>query len=392
MICVKRRLLSVLLAAVTLVSALGVACSAYAADKQAVFNHYSKSGSYKVKTFEFTVDANDYTYKVWYPKDIAKMSKRPIILYCNGTGSTYAMENKTSAILKKAASYGYVCLCNTDENTGTGASMDAGMTKLVEYSKNKNSRLYKKLDLKRVGLAGHSQGATCTLNLTDSSLYTNAKYYKAIYAASLPTNAIEEMQNCPYDSTKVKLPTCLVAGTGMTDAQFISPIDSSLIPSFENIKSDVYLARMKGVEHAGSFEAMHPYMLAWFDYQFYGKALAAKAFTGKYPELKTNPDWQDFRCKIRKKSLDIKNAKGKKGAFYVSWSKLPTANGYKIEYATKKNFKNKKTVTVTGASKVKKTVKKLKAKTYYVRVRAYTRVGRKMYYSKYTKTAAVKVK
>ena len=389
----KKRIISVILAAAVMLSMFGMTFTASAASKKEVFEHYSKKGSYKVGTFEFILPENEFTYKVWYPKDIKKMSKRPVILYCNGTGSTYKMENKTSDILTIAASYGYVCLCNTDENTGTGASMDAGMTRLIKYSKDSKSRLYKKLDLKRVGLAGHSQGATCSLNLTDTALYTNAKYYKAIYAASLPTTAIEEMQKCPYDSTKITTPTCLVAGTGFTDSNFISPLDTSLNPSFENIKSDVYLARMKDVEHAGSFEAMFPYMLAWFDYQFYGKTLAAKAFTGKSPELKSNPEWQDFKFKLKKKSAELKAVTPKKKALKVSWKKLNTANGYKIEYSTSKTFKNKKVVTVKGAGKTSAVIKKLKgSKTYYVRVRAYTKIGKKNYYSKYSVKKAVKVK
>ena len=135
------------------------------------------------------------------------------------------------------------------------------------------------------------------------------------------------MQSCPYDSTKIKIPTCLVAGTGITDAKFICPIDTSLKPNFANIKNDVYMARMKGVEHAGSFEATSPYMLAWFDYQLYGKAFASKAFTGAKPELKVNPDWQDFKVKLTKKVAVIKKAKGRKKALSVSWKKVNTASG-----------------------------------------------------------------
>ncbi len=388
----KKRIASLFLAFVMLVCAMSVASFAYAANKKEVFAHYSANGKYKVSSFEFTLNENDFTYKVWYPKDIKKMSKRPVILYCNGTGSNYTMQNNTAGFLSKAASYGYIALTNTDKDCGTGASMDAGMTKLIALSKDSKSRLYGKVDLSRVGLAGHSQGAACTVNLSDPEKYANARYYKAIYAASIPTNAIEEMQNCPYDTTKVKVPTCLVAGTGMTDSKFICPIDTSLKPNFRNIQSDVYMARMKDVEHAGSFETMHPYMLAWFDYRFYGDEFAAKAFTGAAPELKANPEWQDFNYKLTKKSIKLKTAKGKKAALYAKWAKVNTANGYKLEYSKSKSFRNKKTVTVKGAKSVKKTVKKLKKGKYYVRVRAYTKVGKKTHYSTYSAVKTVKVK
>ena len=391
----KKRIISLLLAAVTLVSALSLTSFAFAKSSKPVFDKYSKKGSYKVSTFEFTLPSNDFTYKVWYPKDIKKMSKRPVILYCNGTGSNYTMANETSSVLTIAASHGYVCLSNTDTNTGTGVSMDQGMSQLIAYNKNSKSRLYKKLSLSKVGIAGHSQGATCTMNLSDPAQYANAKYYKAIYAVSLPTKALAEspLQNCPYDSTKVKTPTCLVAGTGTTDSKFICPIDTSLKPNFKNIKSDVYMARMKDVEHAGSFEATYPYMLAWFDYQLYGKTFAAKAFTGKSPELKANPQWQDFKYKLTKKPTTVNNVKSGSKSFKASWKKQNTASGYKVEYATNKSFKDKKVYTASPASKTAATVKKLKGgKTYYVRVRAFTKVGGKNNYSKYSKVIKVKVK
>ncbi len=388
----KKRMASLFLALIMLIGAVSVAPFSYAASKKAVFEHYTAKGKYKVSSFEFTLKENDFTYKVWYPKDIKKMSKRPVILYCNGTGSNYTMDNGTAGILSKASSYGYICLTNTDKDCGTGASMDAGMTKLIALSKDSKSRLYNKVDLSRVGLAGHSQGATCTVNLCNTEKYANAKYYKAIYAASIPTNAIEEMQSCPYDTTGFTVPVCFVSGTGMTDAKFICPIDTSLRPNFNNVRGDAYMARMKDVEHAGSFETMHPYMLAWFEYRFYGDALAAKAFTGASPELKSNPEWQDFNYKLTKKSVKLKTAKGKKKALYAKWSKVNTANGYKLEYSKSKSFKNKKTVTIKGAKSVNTTVKKLKKGKYYVRVRAYTKVGKKNHYSTYSAVKAVKVK
>lgn len=390
----KKRIMALFLALVTLFCAASFSFSAYAAEGDTVYQYYEKTGRHKVSSFEFKIQGIDHTYKVWYPKDIKKLSRRPIILYCNGTGSNYTMENKTAYFLTIAASHGYVCLSNTDQNTGLGVSMDAGMTKLIAFNSDRNSKLYNKLNLNKVGIAGHSQGATCTMNLSDPAQYKNSKYYKAIFAVSLPSAwiAASSMQNCPYNSKKVQKPTCLIAGTGFTDGAFICPIEKSLKPNFKNINSDVFMARKIGVEHADSFESVYPYMIAWFDYQLYGKAFAAKAFTGRSPELKKSEDWMDFKCKIAKKSLTVKKAKAKKRAFTVSWAKHTAATGYKVEYATSKSFKNKRVVNVKGAKKSSITIKSLKAKKYYVRVRAYTTIGKKNYYSKYSEIQCLSAK
>lgn len=98
--------------------------------------------------------------------------------------------------------------------------------------------------------------------------------------------------------------------------------------------------------------------------------------------------------KITVKATSIKKlVKGKK-LIKVKWAKISGVKGYQIQLATNKNFKkNKKTVTVKGAKKTVKTVKKLKAKRkYYVRVRTYKTVNGKKYYSKWSKVKTIKTK
>ena len=79
----------------------------------------------------------------------------------------------------------------------------------------------------------------------------------------------------------------------------------------------------------------------------------------------------------------ITGIKAKKAT--VVWKKVSGANGYEVKYATKKNFKKAKTVTVK-ATKGKVVIKKLKAKKkYYVKVRAYKMHRGQKYYGAYSK-------
>ena len=68
--------------------------------------------------------------------------------------------------------------------------------------------------------------------------------------------------------------------------------------------------------------------------------------------------------------------------------------GYQIKVATNKGFtKNKKLVTVKGASKVSKKITKLKGnKLYFVKIRTYKTIDGVKYYSKWSKVKRVVTK
>lgn len=392
----KKRIASIALAFVMLFAALAPV-AAFAKSSTPVWDKYSKNGKYKVSSFSFTLPDNDFTYMVWYPKDIGNMSKRPIILYCNGTSSNYIKTPETVTYLKKAASHGFVCLTNTDENTGIGTSMNLGMDALVAFNSDKSHKLYNKLDVNKVGLAGHSQGATCCINLASQGKYENRSRFKAIYACSLPTPQLEAspLQNCPYDASLVSLPTLLISGAGITDNAFICPPEKSMIPALNKIKNDVYAARMKSVEHADSIIKTHPYMIAWFDYKLCGNKDASKAFIGKSPELKTNSKFQDFKCKVYCKTTSLKEVKSLSKSFKASWKTVSGVTGYQLQYSTSQGFakNSSKSVLISDKNTSSKTVKKLKTKkTYYVRIRTYRSVGGVKYYSKYSSPIKVKTK
>lgn len=83
----------------------------------------------------------------------------------------------------------------------------------------------------------------------------------------------------------------------------------------------------------------------------------------------------------------VKNIKGKK--ITLSWKKVNGTKGYLIQYSNKKNFKVKKSRTI---SKNSYTIRKLKKKkTYYIRVRAYKLSGKKKVYGAWSKVKKVKV-
>lgn len=89
----------------------------------------------------------------------------------------------------------------------------------------------------------------------------------------------------------------------------------------------------------------------------------------------------------RVKIKSLKNKKGKKAV--LKWKKVSGAKGYQIAYGT--NKKLKKMVKKT-TSKTTITLKKLKKKTYYVKVRAYCVKNGKKVYGTWSKVKKVKVR
>ena len=77
----------------------------------------------------------------------------------------------------------------------------------------------------------------------------------------------------------------------------------------------------------------------------------------------------------------------------MTWKKQKGVTGYEVQYSTNKDFKKGvHTKKVTGAAKVKVTIKGLKKnKKYYVRIRTYKKVGGKKYVSKWSKKKSVKI-
>lgn len=87
----------------------------------------------------------------------------------------------------------------------------------------------------------------------------------------------------------------------------------------------------------------------------------------------------------------LTNVSGRK--MKVTWAKKSGVSGYQIQYSTSSTFASgNKTVTVSGASTVTKTIGSLtKGKTYYVRIRTYKTVSDVKYYSGWSAKKSVKI-
>ena len=119
---------------------------------------YTAMGKFEVSYKEY--DANDETigkYAVWYPKDLND-SKYPVVIFANGTGSTSATYK---SFLKHLSSWGFIAVGNDDQNTRTGDSLNKTIEFLIQENENKDSILYNKIDLDKIGIGGHNKETRC---------------------------------------------------------------------------------------------------------------------------------------------------------------------------------------------------------------------------------------
>ena len=79
-----------------------------------------------------------------------------------------------------------------------------------------------------------------------------------------------------------------------------------------------------------------------------------------------------------------------KGKTNVSWGKVTNASGYQIQYSTKKDFSEAKSLYAKKGSITSKKISGLSSKKdTYLRMRAYKKVSGVKYYTKWSATAKV---
>ena len=272
---------------------------------------YTAMGDYEVAYAEYP--AADLLsvgrYEIWYPEAMAEQDRTwPVVMMCNGTG---VAASRYTPIFEHLASWGFVVVGNEQQNSWSGADADDGIELLEDLNENPSTVFYHKLDLERVGAAGHSQGAIGAINAVTTQ--DNGFRYKALYTASTPSSLYAQTLNWAYDVSQIRIPYLMAAGTGLLDAGgggtdevsqqaqelSISPLWSQE-ENYKNIPDATpkVRARRMGADHAEMLPWADGYMTAWFMYWLQGDAQAGEAFFGPDAELAHNPYWQDVEKNI----------------------------------------------------------------------------------------------
>ncbi len=174
-----------------------------------------------------------------------------------------------------------------------------------------------------------------------------------------------------------------------------SPIDGpvSLAKAKLTVKAQVYTGKakkpaVKVVLKGKTLEKGIDYTVSYRNNRAIGTATVTVEGKGNY----TGTAKKTF--KINPKAVSGLKLKAGKGKLGVSWKKSAGGvGGYQLQYALKKNFSGAKKVNVFKASTLKRTLKKLKSgKIYYVRIRAFKKVGKTTYWSAWSGAKRARVK
>ena len=212
--------------------------------------------------------------------------KHPIIVWGNGTTaspSTYA------ALLEHWASHGFVVIAANTSNAGTGQEM-LGCVDYLTTQNNRSSGTYaNKLDLNRIGAAGHSQGGGGTIMAgQDYRIKVTAPFQP--YTIGLGHNSSSQSnQNGPM---------FLMTGSADTIA---SPTLNAL-PVYNRANVPVFwgeLSRASHFEPVGNAGDYRGPSTASFRYHLMDDASAEDTFYGSNCDLCSDRDWD-----VRRKGIN----------------------------------------------------------------------------------------
>ena len=244
---------------------------------------YHENGPYQV-----TVHSIDGIHV--FLSDTVHTAPLPTVVMVNGTGLK-ALHYRP--VFEHLASWGFVVIGNDDSNAWNGRSALVSLDKALFQNSMVSSPLYQRIDLDRIGVVGHSQGAMGAINAA-----TEDDRFKVLYAASCPQKSLAKKLGWSYSMKTISIPTMLVAGTGWID-RHISPLES-LLHLAEELPdtTPMLLGRLKGIEHRFVLHEGDAYMTAWLRHFLANDADAAAALASDNPEILNNPRWQNVNIHI----------------------------------------------------------------------------------------------
>jgi hypothetical protein len=187
-------------------------------------------------------------YDVFRPTPFAPGRKHPIISWANGT--LFGLTDY-QALLEHWASHGFVVIAGHTNSTAGGATHKAGIDWLVAESGRSGGPYFGRLDVEKIGAAGHSQGGGATIAAGSANLGL---------VTTLPLMPLLSFEKDRTILGKQLVPM-LNINASMDDRDPSGAVASDI---FANARMALVQASFIGVHEDAMSAAMHRPTLAWF--------------------------------------------------------------------------------------------------------------------------------
>jgi pimeloyl-ACP methyl ester carboxylesterase len=250
-----------------------------------------------------TITDGTAIYDVFRPSDYEGLGfKSPIVTWGNGTG---AVPTDYTTLLSHFASYGFTVIATTLPNTGSGREIDAAARYLVKADSTPGSVFADHLNVHAVAAVGHSQGATGavrTANMDPRLITAVMTFSLPSLKFSAPNPDCPVKTDCEYQLNRVTQPIFFIATHGPVDAFITDPANEradfgsirgraavGLISASEGRRADH--ASVEDSDVGGNPGDELGYATAWLEYTLRSNKQASDAFSGRHPELVSDPNW-----------------------------------------------------------------------------------------------------
>lgn len=224
---------------------------------------FSRSGS-----FSTTSGNEGPSCTIFRPRTLGENGVRhPIILWGNGTGSS---PSTYSALLTHWASHGFVVAAARTSNAGSGEEMIDCLDYLVEQNGRSSGTYGGKLNVNRVGTAGHSQGGGGSIMAGQDNRVTATAPFQPYTIGLGHRSSSQSNQNGP-----------MFLMTGGSDT--IASPSRNAQPVFNRANVPVFWGELNSASHfvpvgnAGGFRGPST---AWLRYHLMGDQNARSTFYG----------------------------------------------------------------------------------------------------------------
>lgn len=254
-------------------------------------------------------------YSIYYPTNLgAGGYDHPILVWGNGTGAT---SSDYQELLEHLASWGYVVVAPDNSWVGNGLHMWAATSHIMQENTNSTSTFYEKLDLSKIGMLGHSQGAGGTVN---AAKLVGPGVVKSALTISLPDPwtwclvaapedefPCAELEEPEADSLLTDFPASLflMRGDLVISTETLIATEPQAVEWFNQVPGMAVKGSREGCGHVFCIGppwttdlAVKGYITAWFEYTLKGDTYARDAFVPKpTAEIFTNGLWDDADVK-----------------------------------------------------------------------------------------------